>query len=88
MNAIAPVTSPSPAAPPSGTLASGQGALNAGLLAKYDGLRVPRYTSYPTAPHFTPAVGPDTYRGWLAGLDPAQAGSLYLHVPFCKSMCW
>ncbi len=63
-------------------------ALNASLLAKYDGLRVPRYTSYPTAPHFTPGVGPDAYQGWLAALDPRQAGSLYLHVPFCQKMCW
>ena len=30
------------------------------LVARYDG-RVPRYTSYPTAPHFTPAVGQSVY---------------------------
>ena len=29
---------------------------------------VPRYTSYPTAPHFTGAVGADTYANWLAAL--------------------
>ncbi len=34
------------------------------LLAKY-GRRVPRYTSYPTAPHFHAGVGPDTYARWL-----------------------
>ena len=79
MNAILPVTSS--ASPTVG--------LNAGLLAKYDGLRVPRYTSYPTAPHFTPAVSADVYRGWLAELDTQSlAGSLYLHVPFCQKMCW
>src|SRR5215475_10303927 len=27
---------------------------------------VPRYTSYPTAPHFCAAVGPRTYAAWLA----------------------
>jgi oxygen-independent coproporphyrinogen-3 oxidase len=48
---------------------------------------VPRYTSYPTAPHFTPAVGPDTYSGWLADLDEATRLSLYLHVPYCKELC-
>lgn len=55
--------------------------------ARYD-LRVPRYTSYPTAPHFTDAVGPDTYAGWLAGLQASTPLSLYFHVPFCDEMCW
>ncbi len=57
------------------------------LLNKYD-RRVPRYTSYPTAPHFGPQVGAASYRRWLSGLDPASALSLYVHVPFCDSMCW
>ncbi len=50
---------------------------------------VPRYTSYPTAPHFSAAVGPDVYRGWLAGLGaaPETRLSLYLHVPFCRDLC-
>ncbi|HSR71327.1 MAG TPA: oxygen-independent coproporphyrinogen III oxidase, partial [Kiloniellales bacterium] len=61
--------------------------MTADLLARYD-LRVPRYTSYPTAPHFGPQVGPETYDGWLAGVDPALPLSLYLHVPFCDSLCW
>ncbi|MBK3737469.1 oxygen-independent coproporphyrinogen III oxidase [Azospirillum brasilense] len=52
-------------------------------------MRVPRYTSYPTAPHFTAAVGAERYAGWLAELDTAaHTGSLYLHVPFCAKMCW
>jgi len=55
---------------------------------KYADLNVPRYTSYPTAPHFSTHFPPDTYREWLAGLDPAEPVSLYLHVPFCKQMCW
>ena len=54
---------------------------------RYD-TRVPRYTSYPTAPHFTPAVGGDVYRGWLGELDPVNTLSLYFHIPFCDSMCW
>lgn len=55
------------------------------LLAKYD-RPVPRYTSYPTAPHFTPAVDAAVESGWLRalGTDPV---SLYLHVPFCASLC-
>jgi oxygen-independent coproporphyrinogen-3 oxidase len=29
-----------------------------------------------------------TWRGWLAALDPAEPVSLYLHVPFCRELCW
>jgi oxygen-independent coproporphyrinogen III oxidase len=48
---------------------------------------VPRYTSYPTAPHFSSVVGAETYAAWLAAL-PAQATlSLYLHVPYCSELC-
>jgi len=55
---------------------------------KYAGINVPRYTSYPTAPHFSPQVSAASYREWLEGLSPAEPISLYLHVPFCKQMCW
>ena len=48
---------------------------------------VPRYTSYPTAPNFSPAVNADVYRSWLAGLPTEAALSLYLHVPFCRELC-
>lgn len=48
---------------------------------------VPRYTSYPTAPHFSDAVGPREFGGWLGELDPATPLSLYLHVPFCRELC-
>lgn len=51
--------------------------------------QVPRYTSYPTAPHFRDmdAAG---YQGWLRALDKtaAPAVSVYIHVPFCTEMCW
>ena len=57
------------------------------LAAKYD-LRVPRYTSYPTAPHFHPGVGGETYGRWLGELDPTTELSLYLHIAFCAEMCW
>jgi oxygen-independent coproporphyrinogen-3 oxidase len=49
---------------------------------------VPRYTSYPTAPNFHAGIGASDYRAWLASLDPAESLSLYLHVPYCRSMCW
>ncbi len=56
------------------------------LIAVYD-QRVPRYTSYPTAPHFTPAVGPSVYARWLKDLPAEAPLSLYLHVPFCDRLC-
>ena len=56
------------------------------LIARYDG-RVPRYTSYPTAPHFSPAAGPSVYPRWLAELPAGTPLSLYLHVPFCDRLC-
>ena len=48
---------------------------------------VPRYTSYPTAPHFTAAVDGDVYAEWLAALPPTATLSLYIHVPFCTELC-
>ncbi|HEY0331716.1 MAG TPA: oxygen-independent coproporphyrinogen III oxidase [Rhodopseudomonas sp.] len=57
-------------------------------LEKYAKSSVPRYTSYPTAPHFAAEFPESVYRGWLAQLDLDEPISLYLHVPFCKQMCW
>lgn len=54
------------------------------LLAK----PVPRYTSYPTAPHFHAGITAETYARWLAELPADAALSLYMHVPFCDSLCW
>jgi oxygen-independent coproporphyrinogen-3 oxidase len=48
---------------------------------------VPRYTSYPTAPHFHAGIGSDVYASWLETLPPRAALSLYLHVPFCRELC-
>jgi oxygen-independent coproporphyrinogen-3 oxidase len=58
------------------------------LAASYGDERLPRYTSYPTAPHFSPAVGSETYGKWLAAIPTNASASLYLHVPFCREMCW
>ena len=49
---------------------------------------VPRYTSYPTAPHFSSLIGPELYREWLAALPPKASLSLYIHVPFCTELCF
>ena len=56
------------------------------LTKKYD-LMVPRYTSYPTAPHFNDSVKSDLYRQWLEALDTTTPLSLYFHIPFCDEMC-
>ena len=60
--------------------------LDPALLARH-GRPVPRYTSYPTAPHFTPAVDAGTYADWLAQIPEGTPTSLYLHVPFCAELC-
>jgi len=48
---------------------------------------LPRYTSYPTAPHFAPMTEAE-YRAWLGSIAPDDPLSLYLHIPFCQSLCW
>ncbi len=49
---------------------------------------VPRYTSYPTANHFHDKVTSETYKELLNNLPEDEEISLYLHIPFCKQMCW
>jgi oxygen-independent coproporphyrinogen III oxidase len=58
------------------------------IVARYAERAVPRYTSYPTAPHFAGEFSEAVYRDWLARLDPDESISLYLHVPFCHQICW
>jgi len=62
------------------------------LLRQYD-VAGPRYTSYPTADRFVEAFGAADYsqalsqrRGGAAVL--ALPLSLYVHVPFCESLCY
>lgn len=57
-------------------------------ILKFANERVPRYTSYPTAPHFSSTINGSTYGRWLTELDRSKPVSLYLHVPFCRAMCW
>ncbi|MBW2260824.1 MAG: oxygen-independent coproporphyrinogen III oxidase [Deltaproteobacteria bacterium] len=60
----------------------------AGLIEKY-AVRGPRYTSYPTAPHFGAVDLDELYGRWrernALAEDPGL--SLYLHIPFCRTLC-
>jgi oxygen-independent coproporphyrinogen-3 oxidase len=58
------------------------------IVARYADRPLPRYTSYPTAPHFGPGMTRERYAEWLAALPEDEPVSLYLHIPFCRSMCW
>lgn len=76
------------------TLPAGASPVSTDLLARLD-VPGPRYTSYPTADRFVEAFGPADYRRALgsrvtgsarnAGASPL---SLYVHVPFCESVCY
>lgn len=50
--------------------------------------KVPRYTSYPTAPNFANNVDAHKYAEWIEALPEYSEVSLYLHIPFCRRLCW
>lgn len=58
------------------------------ILKKYYDARLPWYTIYPTVPEFSAAVGARDCEEWLRRLPTDEAVSLYIHVPFCRSICW
>ena len=68
-------------------------AVSPDLLQKFD-VPGPRYTSYPTADRFVEAFGAEDY---IQALEQRRAGmakttsmplSLYVHIPFCESLCY
>ena len=58
------------------------------ILLSQRGGAVPRYTSYPTAPHFRSGLGPDMQSALLGALTAREPVSVYLHIPFCDRLCW
>ncbi len=65
-------------------------AFDAALVAKYDGFG-PRYTSYPTADRFHDGFTAASYVDALAERNHtrvAQPLSLYVHLPFCNTICY
>ena len=62
------------------------------LLTRFD-VSGPRYTSYPTADRFVEAFGEDDYvlalkQRHLGSAAKAMPLSLYVHIPFCESLCY
>ncbi|MCK8780290.1 oxygen-independent coproporphyrinogen III oxidase [Rhizobium sp. NTR19] len=62
--------------------------MSAAIIEKYGDARLPRYTSYPTAPNFTKNFDGSVYPQWLQALPQDEPTSLYVHIPFCRAMCW
>jgi oxygen-independent coproporphyrinogen-3 oxidase len=58
------------------------------LIVRYGG-RGPRYTSYPTALQFSEELTADDYRkNALASNASGVPLSLYVHIPFCHTLCY
>lgn len=60
------------------------------LIRKFD-ITGPRYTSYPTADRFVEAFGEQDLASALAKRNVggmSQPLSVYVHLPFCSSLCW
>ena len=58
------------------------------MVLRYAEIEVPRYTSYPTAAQFHGDIDDEVYRAWLADVPSDEPLSLYVHIPFCQTLCW
>ena len=70
------------------TMAHNDTAPTAPFLQRYVLEAVPRYTSYPPATRFHDGVGAADWKSWMDDQPERPVLSLYVHIPFCKTMCW
>ncbi len=61
------------------------------LIQKYN-VPGPRYTSYPTVPYwdetdFSHEIWTDTLKKSFKDSNSSEGISLYIHLPFCESLC-
>lgn len=62
--------------------------LHKDLIEKYN-VPGPRYTSYPTVPEWSDDIDGEIYASQLRAFANSDKGlSLYIHIPFCESMCY
>lgn len=54
----------------------------------YLGVRAPRYTSYPSALSFNASIGADAYADRLSAIGLYEPVGLYVHIPYCRKLCW
>jgi len=60
------------------------------LIRRFD-ISGPRYTSYPTADRFVEAFDAEAYQSWLGRRTVGAISrplSLYVHIPFCNTICY
>lgn len=61
---------------------------DAALLSRYN-LNGPRYTSYPTAPQFSPDFSGENFaQAVRTSTASGSELSLYFHIPFCETLCY
>ena len=73
--------------PPGSGVSDGGATLSSQFIRRYN-RPAPRYTSYPTTPHFHEGVDRAAYAAWLDEVEPGATLSIYLHIPYCDSLCW
>ena len=57
------------------------------LLQKYN-VPIPRYTSYPTVPYWDETIDVPAWKSlFTQRFEESREISLYLHLPFCESLC-
>ena len=71
--------------PPSGAPAPG---VATAVQLRHASRNLPRYTSYPTALAFQPGEGAEAAVDWFAATRAEDTISAYVHVPFCRRLCW